>query len=83
MHRSVLLFAAILAVSGVSAYADQGQGQSIIAKWKTMDVCTRQAHAAFPDNNVESNTKREAQVKNCLIGNNLPPREPFATPGAR
>jgi hypothetical protein len=41
-----------------------------------MDTCTRQAQTAFPDFTAESNAKRDAKLKECLAGRNLPPREP-------
>ncbi|MBO0734968.1 MAG: hypothetical protein J2P48_00130 [Alphaproteobacteria bacterium] len=82
MHRFALSFAAALAASAVSAYAGQ-TGQGVILRWKLMDVCSRQAQAAHPDYSAESNAKRDAQLKQCLNANGLPPRQPSATPGPR
>ena len=52
-----------------------GQGIMVTQKWKTMDRCAKQAQTAFPDFTAESNAKRDAQLKACLNGNNLPPRD--------
>ena len=46
-----------------------------------MDVCAKQAQAAYPDFNAESNAKRDAKLKECLNANGLPPREPSGRPG--
>ena len=35
----------------------------------------KQAQTAFPDFTVEANAKRDAKLKECLAGKNLPPRE--------
>ena len=56
------------------------QGQITLQHWKTMDVCARQAQMAFPDYTPEANAKRDAKLKECLAGNNLPPREPLSPP---
>ena len=50
----------------------------VTKKWKTMDVCAKQAQTAFPDYSADSQTKRDAKLKECLQGNSLPPREPLA-----
>ena len=57
-----------------------GQGTMALQKWKTMDVCAKQAQTAFPDFSPEANAKRDAKLKDCLNANNLPPREPEAPP---
>jgi hypothetical protein len=61
--------------------ADAGtqEGLTAIANWKAMDNCARQAQAAFPDFTPDSNAKRNAKLKECLEGSNLPPRQ-FETP---
>ena len=64
----------LLAVAAGPAQASQ-QGVIVGTNWKTMDSCTRQAQAAFPDFTAESNAKRDAKLKECLEGKNLPPRE--------
>jgi hypothetical protein len=74
--------AAAMVLAGVSAEATQ-QGQGALVKWKGMDVCTKQAQAAFPDFNAESNAKRDAKLKECLNAGNLPPRQPSGEPGSR
>ncbi len=72
--RAYGLGAVLILLSG-SAQAT-GQGTMALQKWKTMDVCAKQAQTAFPDFSPEANTKREAKLKDCLNFNNLPPREP-------
>ena len=59
------------------------QGQTAVGKWKTMDKCAKQAQAAYPDFTPEANAKRDAELKNCLNANNLPPREPLSPPPPR
>lgn len=73
MHR----FAAallVLALIPATVLASQ-QGVVVVQKWKMSDKCTQQAQAAFPDFTPEANAKREAKLKECLAGQNLPPRE--------
>jgi hypothetical protein len=77
MNWRTCLWTAIFALSTGSAFAT-GQGTTVIGKWKTMDVCAKQAQMAFPDFTPESNAKREAQLRNCLNSSNLPPRQPAA-----
>ena len=69
----------LLALSVVAAQASQ-QGIIVEKRWKIMDNCTKQAQTAFPDFTAEANAKRDAKLKECLAGQNLPPREP-AAPG--
>jgi len=74
-------FAAALVVLGLAtapASASQ-QGTVAMKNWKSMDLCARQAQAAYPDFTAEANAKRDAKLKDCLAGKNLPPRD---TPGA-
>ncbi|MBV9863069.1 MAG: hypothetical protein JO267_13095 [Alphaproteobacteria bacterium] len=73
---SVAMLAAMLLKPGPAAATQQGQ--ITLQHWKTMDVCARQAQAAFPDYTPEANAKRDAKLKECLAGNNLPPREPLS-----
>lgn len=58
----------------VPAHATQ-QGDNVIRQWKAMDQCTRKAQMAIPDYTPDANVKRDAQVQECLEGQNLPPRE--------
>lgn len=81
-NQLVLPLSALFVLSTVGAHASQ-QGQSALRGWKVMDICARQAQTAYPDFNAESNAKREAKLKECLNGANLPPREPLAQPGRR
>jgi len=71
-----LLIPALLLAPGAARASQQG----VVAtkKWKTMDVCAKQAQTAFPDYSADSQAKRDAKLKECLQGNNLPPREPLA-----
>jgi len=72
--RAYALGAVLILMAG-SAQAT-GQGTTALQKWKTMDVCAKQAQTAFPDFSPEANAKRDAKLKDCLNANNLPPREP-------
>ena len=76
MNRLAMLLL-ILALAPSAARASQ-QGVLVMKNWKTMDQCTKEAQAAYPDFTPESNAKREAKEKECLAGKNLPPREPLA-----
>ena len=71
--------AAALLATVVAAGTAQASQQGVVVEknWKTMDTCTRQAQTAFPDFTAESNAKRDAKLKECLAGRNLPPREPL------
>jgi membrane protease subunit (stomatin/prohibitin family) len=82
MSRVAAFIATAVVLSIVGAQASQ-QGQTALLRWKQMDVCAKQAQAAFPENNSEANTKRDAKLKECLNANGLPPREPFSTPQPR
>ena len=79
--QGAVLLALIMLVAGNAAAATQ-EGLTAIANWKAMDNCAKQAQAAFPDFNADSNAKRDAQLKQCLEGANLPPRQP-AMPAPR
>ena len=81
MNRLAILAAITLLLASIDAKATQ-QGQGALVNWKGMDVCAKQAQAAFPDFNAESNAKRDAKLKECLNANGLPPRQP-AAPGSR
>jgi hypothetical protein len=79
MWPRACLWAGVLALLAGSAHAT-GQGTTAMQKWKTMDVCAKQAQAAFPDFTPDSNAKRDAKLRDCLNANNLPPREPALPP---
>jgi hypothetical protein len=64
----------ILALAPAASRASQ-QGIVVTKNWKTMDKCAQEAQTAFPDFTEESNAKRAAKEKECLVGKNLPPRE--------
>jgi hypothetical protein len=73
--RGVIPFALVILFAAAAAAATQA-GLTAVANWKNMDSCARRAQAAFPDFNADSNAKRDAQLKQCLEGANLPPRQP-------
>jgi hypothetical protein len=73
-----LLFAALVLSAG-GAQATQS-GQAAMQSWRVMDVCAKQAQAAYPEYNTESNAKRDAKLKECLNANHLPPRQPLSRP---
>jgi hypothetical protein len=79
VNRLTFAVVAALVFPVTSAQATQ-QGQAALRSWKMMDVCTRQAQAAYPEYSAESNAKRDAKLKECLNGNGLPPRRPLAQP---
>ncbi len=76
MYRLALALL-ILALAPPMAVASQ-QGVVVTKNWKAMDRCALQAQAAFPDFTPDSNAKRDASLKECLAGQNLPPREPLS-----
>lgn len=80
MKRVAFLLAGSIALSSVVAQATQ-QGQGALIGWKRMDICAKQAQAAYPDFTAESNAKRDAKLKECLNADGLPPRGPSARPG--
>ena len=82
MKRLVLALAAAIVINCAGAQATQ-QGQQAIRSWKQADNCARQAQAAFPNFDADSNAKRDAKLKACLNANNLAPREPLSSPGQR
>jgi hypothetical protein len=71
------ILALALMLASAPAMASQ-QGLVAMKNWKTMDLCTKAAQAAFPDFTAEANAKREAREKECLEGKNMPPRESLA-----
>ena len=72
------LFVALVLSAG-GAQATQS-GQAALQSWKVMDVCAKQAQAAYPEHSTESNAKRDAKLKECLNANHLPPRQPLSPP---
>jgi hypothetical protein len=76
-YNRFLTVLALLALATTAASASQ-QGVVVMRKWHVMDLCTKQAQAAFPDFTADSNAKRDAQLQACLAGQNLPPRAPPA-----
>jgi hypothetical protein len=73
-RAGIAAFLVALAVP-VAALATTPQGQATIRKWAGTDRCAQAAQKAFPDYTAESNAKREANLQQCLAGQNLPPRE--------
>lgn len=81
MNRIGGVVAVLLAMCpGVADANGTAQGKAVLTRWKTMDVCTKQAQKAFPDFTAEANAKRDAALKACLAGNNLPPRDDISPP---
>jgi hypothetical protein len=76
MFRLVIIM--LLALAGAARAAETEQGVVVIKKWATMDQCAKKAQAAFPDFTADSNAKRDAQLRACLEGQNLPPRAPLS-----
>ena len=74
----IVLALVLLALAQVASWAASQQGAVTIKNWKTMDQCAREAQTAFPDFTADSNAKRDARLKDCLAGKNLPPREPMS-----
>ena len=72
-----MLTGALLATVSLpgTAHALTSNALAVMARWKSMDKCAVQAQQAFPDFTAESNAKRDAKLKECLAGQNLPPRE--------
>ena len=68
----------LILLLGTSQATASQQGAAAITNWKTMDRCARDAQTAFPDFTAEANAKRDAQLKACLEGRNLPPRDSLA-----
>jgi len=77
MNRFGLPSASLLLLLIGTAEASQ-QGQTAVVYWKAADKCAKQAQAAFPDYNAESNAKRDAKLKECLSAGNLAPRQPMS-----
>ncbi len=70
-----VLLVLLIGLAAGPARATQA-GQQAIKNWALMDKCTRNAQAAFPDYTAQAYAQRNAALKACLEGNNLPPREP-------
>ena len=79
MNRFGLPLAALLVLWFGAAEASQ-QGKTAAFNWKAADNCAKQAQAAFPDYDAQSNAKRDAKLKECLGAGNLAPRQPLSQP---
>jgi hypothetical protein len=79
MKLLAVMCVAVVAASAVGARATQ-PGNTTLTNWKIMDACAKQAQAAYPEYNAESNVKRDAKLKQCLSANVLPPRQPLSKP---
>jgi erythromycin esterase-like protein len=79
---AVTSFAVAFAVAVALAPVAEASQQSVVAgvNWKQMDLCAKQAQAAFPDFTAASNAMRDTKMKECLESKNLPPREPASPP---
>ena len=69
-----LFLVCAVVLPAVAQQAKTGYGKLVIQRWTAMDKCAAAAQKAFPDFTADSNAKREAKVKECLGGQNLPPR---------
>ena len=78
MYRFALPLTAALILWAAYAQATQ-QGQQALNNWKQMDKCSKQAQAAYPNFDADSNAKRDAKLKGCLNLYQVPPREPFTS----
>ena len=80
MYRICWLFAIALGLLPGPVRAATLQGNVVIAKWKQMDICARQAQNAHPAFTAAENAARQAALKRCLEAGNLPPRQPLPPP---
>lgn len=71
----------LLALVVPAAAMETQQGLVVMKRWLVLDQCAKKAQAAFPDFTPDENAKRDAQVRACLEGQNLPPRAPVAPAG--
>jgi hypothetical protein len=78
VNRIGALVVLLMISPGVAGATGTAQGQAALARWKSMDLCARQAQKSFPDYTAESNAKREAALRACLANSGLPPRAPAA-----
>lgn len=76
LGRALLILTPLLVLAPGAARASQ-QGVVAMKNWKSMDQCAKDAQAAFPDFTADSQAKRDAKLKECLAGKNLPPRDPL------
>jgi hypothetical protein len=68
-------FAIALAMPVAAMATGTQQGLQMMRHWVSSDRCMQAAQKAFPDYTADSIAKREAQIKQCLANQNLPPRE--------
>ena len=81
MNRLGFALAVMLLFDGTASASQQGQVVS--SSWKAADKCAKQAQVAYPDYSAESNAKRDTNLKACLNGGNLAPRQLPSQPPAR
>lgn len=79
MHRAAAA-ALIIFMVPVTAWAVTANGQQMMQNWAASNRCAQAAQKAFPDFTAEANAKRDAQLKQCLAGQNLPPRPALDAP---
>jgi hypothetical protein len=75
MQRAALAaFVAAFAMPA-TALAVTSQAKQVMQTWASSNRCAQTAQRAFPDFTPEANAKRDALMKRCLAGSNLPPRQ--------
>jgi hypothetical protein len=79
-RRTAFVAFFVVLATPIAAMAFTQYGQQIMRTWSASDRCAAAAQKAFPDYTPESNAKRDAQMKNCLSGSNLPPRGDLEKP---
>src|ERR1700722_6640488 len=79
IHRTASAAFFIAALLPAAAMAT-GPGVASLQRWNSMDRCTVAAQKGHPDNTVESLAQRDAALRLCLAGGNLPPRETQSLP---
>jgi hypothetical protein len=81
MIRRLALAAFLVAVTlPAIAMASSLYGQMMMQRWSASDRCNATVQKAYPDYTAEGRAKRDALLKQCLTGQNLPPRGSLDTP---
>jgi hypothetical protein len=72
--------AAVVALAGTSAHAEDTRLERSNKKWAQNDTCGKESFHKFPDYTVEGAARRDAYMRECLRKNRLPPRSDMAQP---